>query len=236
MLLRINDLWSGYGGAPILQGISLEVAAGEFVGVFGPNGVGKTTLMRTVMGLLSTDRGELSFQDTLITRKRAEDRSKLGIAYVPQGRDIFPKLSVKENLLVGLYAHRRSKDGLDKILDQFPTLVPKLHHKGGSLSGGQQQLLALGRALIVEPELLLLDEPSEGIQPSLLDEISDVLKEVAERDRISVLLVEQNLDFAGDLVRRGYMMAGGMISRSLKKSDLAAGSKLYEEFFSGDLN
>lgn len=230
MLLVVEGLWSGYGEIPILQGVDLVVGAGEIVAVLGPNGVGKTTLMRTLAGALECHRGRVCFCGTDISRTAAHKRARLGIGYVPQGREIFSQLTVLENLLVGLYAANMSRERVDQILEEFPSLKPKLRDLGGSLSGGQQQLLALARALIIDPKFLLLDEPSEGIQPSLLDEIAEVLCRFKTKSGLSVLLVEQNLDFAGGLADRAYLMDIGRINRQLDAKELLEDSLLHKEF------
>ena len=230
MLLTVEGLWSGYGEILILQGVDLTVDTGEIVAVLGPNGVGKTTLMRTLAGALKCHRGRVSFCEEDVTRSAAHERARLGIGYVPQGREIFSQLTVLENLLVGLYAVNMSRERVDQMLEEFPSLKPKLRDLGGSLSGGQQQLLALARALIIEPRILLLDEPSEGIQPSLLDEISEVLCRFKAKNGLAVLLVEQNLDFAGALADRAYLMDIGHIKRQLEAKDLIEESALHREF------
>lgn len=230
MLLAVNDLWAGYGSAPVLQGVSMTAGAGEIVGVLGPNGVGKSTLMRTLCGALKTRRGRVEFDGNGVERLSAYERARAGVGYVPQGREIFPNLTVRENLLVGLIAQRGKRDQLDLILDEFDSLRPKLDARGGSLSGGQQQLLALARALIVKPKLLLLDEPSEGIQPSILGDIASRLLKFKREHGLSILLVEQNLDFAGPILDRAYVMERGRIKREVAKSELADSEALHREF------
>lgn len=229
MLLAVEGLWSGYGEISILQGVDLTIGAGEIVAVLGPNGVGKTTLMRTLAGALKYHRGRISFDNRDVSRTPAHERARLGIGYVPQGREIFSQLTVLENLLVGLYAVNMSRERVDKMLEEFPSLKPKLRDLGGSLSGGQQQILALARALIIEPKILLLDEPSEGIQPSLLDDISEILCRFKTKIGLSVLLVEQNLDFAGGLADRAYLMDIGRIRRQLEANEFIDGSALHRE-------
>ena len=235
MLLEAEGLWSGYGPVNILEGTGLVVGAGEIVAVLGRNGVGKTTLMRALSGALPCKRGSLTFNGVDITTSQAHERARAGIAYVPQGRQIFSQLTVRENILVGAYAqqlddatiHKR----LDGLMEDFPALRVKLRDLGGSLSGGQQQLLALARALITAPQVLLLDEPSEGIQPSVLDDICSVLKRVVARDQVSLLLVEQNLDFARRLATRGYVMDGGQIHREIQIEDGLDVDLLSQELF-----
>lgn len=230
MSLVVDNLWSGYGSIAILQGVQLVVGEGEIVAVLGPNGVGKTTLMRTLAGSLPVQRGSVHFDGRDVTAVAAHLRARAGIGYVPQGRGIFPQLTVRENLLVGLYATRQPLERLDETLHEFPALQRKLGDAGGSLSGGQQQQLALARALVIQPRLLLLDEPSEGIQPSVLDEISDILLRFKRARNLSVLLVEQNLDFAASLADRAYMMDVGRISRQLESAELSDDTALQREF------
>jgi urea ABC transporter ATP-binding protein UrtE len=235
MLLTTSDLWSGYGNVTILRGVDFNIEAGEVVAVLGRNGVGKTTLIRTLSGALPCQRGGIQLNQVEISSTAAHRRAQIGIACVPQGRQIFTQLTVAENMLVGAYAmgfdHKRIKQKMEVLMVDFPSLVPKLKHLGGSLSGGQQQLLALARALITEPRLLLLDEPSEGIQPSLLDDISRVLQAVSSRDGLSVVLVEQNLDFARQLASRAYLMESGRINGTVAITDTLDDKALDRELF-----
>jgi urea ABC transporter ATP-binding protein UrtE len=235
MLLSANNIWSGYGDITILCGAELQIDAAETVAVLGRNGVGKTTLVRALSGALPCKRGVIRFGDRDITTLPAHERAKAGIAYVPQGRQIFAQLTVMENILVGAYAARFDSARLtrltDEVLTYFQTLKPKLKELGGSLSGGQQQLLALARALMTEPKILLLDEPSEGIQPSLLDDIADVLNKVSANTGLAVLLVEQNLDFARKLATRAYLMESGSIRRSINIDEFANDRDLERELF-----
>ena len=235
MLLNASNLWSGYGDITILHGVDLHVDSGEIVAVLGRNGVGKTTLMRALSGALPCRQGGLQLEGLEISAMAAHERARLGIAYVPQGRQIFSQLTVMENILVGAYAARFDKARVSRLVEalmaDFASLRPNLKQLGGSLSGGQQQLLALARALITEPKLLLLDEPSEGIQPSLLDDISEVLRKISSRDGLAVLLVEQNLDFARQLATRGYLLESGRINRTVTISDALDDDELYRELF-----
>ena len=211
-MLQASDLRAGYGSAAVLHGINLPLAAGERAAILGRNGVGKTTLMRALSGEISPTGGTLTFQGTDLMPLRPHERARLGIAHVPQGRDIFPKLTVAENLKVGAAAVRGSADAkIDEVYDEFPLLAERRRARGGSLSGGQQQILALARALVSEPKLLLLDEPSEGIQPSILDEIAEAIDHINLARGITVLVVEQNLDFAARIAERGLIMDKGEI-------------------------
>ena len=215
-MLQASDLRAGYGSAAVLHGVSLSLAEGERAAVLGRNGVGKTTLMRALSGTISSTGGTLTFQGTDLVPLRPHERARLGIAHVPQGRDIFPKLTVAENLRVGAAAIRGSADAqIDEVYDEFPVLAERRRARGGSLSGGQQQILALARALVSEPKLLLLDEPSEGIQPSILDEIAEAIDHINSARGITVLVVEQNLDFAARIAERGLIMDKGEIIETL---------------------
>ncbi|MGF6757453.1 ABC transporter ATP-binding protein [Paraburkholderia sp. GAS42] len=235
MLLSARDVWSGYGDITILEGAGIDIDTGETVAVLGRNGVGKTTFVRALSGALPCKRGSIRLEGIDITTLAAHERAKRGVAYVPQGRQIFSQLTVMENILVGAYASgfetTRVARLIDELLSYFESLKPKLKHLGGSLSGGQQQLLALARALITEPKVLLLDEPSEGIQPSLLDDIADVLNRVSVGRGLAILLVEQNLDFARRLATRGYLMESGKIKREVKIDESSNDRELERELF-----
>ena len=220
-MLQASDLRAGYGSAAVLHGINLSLAAGERAAILGRNGVGKTTLMRALSGDISSTGGTLTFQGTDLMPLRPHERARLGIAHVPQGRDIFPKLTVAENLKVGAAAVRGPADAkLDEVYDEFPLLAERRRARGGSLSGGQQQILALARALVSEPKLLLLDEPSEGIQPSVLDEIAEAIDHINLARGITVLVVEQNLDFAARIAERGLIMDKGEIIENVAIAEL----------------
>lgn len=230
MPLIVSDLRAGYGDMPILHGVDLTIDNGSIVAILGPNGIGKTTLVRALAGLLRVHGGSVRFGGEDITRAGPPSRAKLGIGYVPQGREIFPKLTVLENLLVGVHAFGLPRSRVEEILEEFPALRPHLKKLGGKLSGGEQQLLALARALVLHPRLLLLDEPSEGIQPSIVDQIQDVLAQARTRHSLAILLVEQNLAFAGALADRAHLMERGRIAREIDPRALAEDRALYEEF------
>lgn len=220
-MLQASDLRAGYGSAAVLHGINLSLATGERAAILGRNGVGKTTLIRALSGEISPTGGKLTFQGTDLMPLRPHERARLGIAHVPQGRDIFPKLTVAENLKVGAAAVRGSADAkIDEVYDEFPLLAERRRARGGSLSGGQQQILALARALVSEPKLLLLDEPSEGIQPSILDEIAEAIDHINLARGITVLVVEQNLDFAARIAERGLIMDKGEIIENVAIAEL----------------
>ncbi len=230
-MLQASDLRAGYGSAAVLHGVSLSLAEGERAAVLGRNGVGKTTLMRALSGTISSTGGTLTFRGTDLVPLRPHERARLGIAHVPQGRDIFPKLTVAENLRVGAAAIRGSADAqIDEVYDEFPLLAERRRARGGSLSGGQQQILALARALVSEPKLLLLDEPSEGIQPSILDEIAEAIDHINSARGITVLVVEQNLDFAARIAERGLIMDKGEIIETLDIAELHDNRDLQRKF------
>jgi len=217
-LLAIEGVGAAYGMSPVLSGIALGVAAGEAVALLGRNGVGKTTLLRTIVGLHPATGGSIAFDDRPIVRLPAHRRARLGIGYVPQGRGIFPQLTVEENLSVGASALAGRTPAVTAdvapLYDLFPTLARLRARKGGVLSGGEQQQLALARALLGKPKLLLLDEPTEGIQPSIVQEIEAVLGRVQRELGVALLLVEQHLDFAWSIADRYYVMQRGTVVRA----------------------
>lgn len=212
MLLSVQALDTGYGQGRICEGIDLEVGEGELVCLLGRNGVGKTTLLKCVMGLLPVRGGEIRFDGHDLVKLPAERRAPLGIGYVPQGREIFPRLTVEENLRIGLTTGRgKGREALDAVYELFPVLKKMLRRRGGDLSGGQQQQLAIGRALVLEPKLLILDEPCEGIQPNVVHEIGEVIKRLNRERGITVLLVEQKLPFARRVADRFCVMDKGRV-------------------------
>jgi urea transport system ATP-binding protein len=213
-LLEMHDVTVGYGDGVVLSDVELRVETHQAVCLLGRNGVGKTTLLKTLMGLLRPRGGRIEFDGQDISRLTPNARARLGIGYVPQGRMIFPQLTVTDNLMVGLEAAsgRRSAVGLPSVYELFPVLEDMGKRQAGMLSGGQQQQLAIGRALIGGPRLLVLDEPTEGIQPSIVLEIRRVLRQVRERLGVSILLAEQFLDFADGLADDMYVLDGGMVA------------------------
>ncbi|PAU74267.1 urea ABC transporter ATP-binding subunit UrtE [Halomonas salipaludis] len=210
-MLKVDKLNQYYGESHTLWDLTLEVPAGECTCVMGRNGVGKTTLLKCVMGEERVADGSLRFADDIeLTRKRVEERSRLGIGYVPQGRQIFPLLSVEENLRTGLAARSDGKRSIpERIYELFPVLQEMRHRRGGDLSGGQQQQLAIGRALVIEPRMLILDEPGEGIQPNIVAQIGEVIRTLIDEDGLTVLLVEQKLPFARKYADRFVIMDRG---------------------------
>lgn len=211
-MLAVNGIDVYHGESRILIHVGLSVSAGQVVCVMGRNGVGKTTLLKSIMGLLRPRRGTIEFQGHDITHRPPYERSQLGIGYVPQGREIFPSLTVRENLVLGARRAQPAPERLDHALSLFPALGGMLAKRGGDLSGGQQQQLAMARALIADPALLLLDEPTEGIQPSIVEEIADVLRRIKEEGRRSILLIEQYLEFARSICDRFYVMDKGAMA------------------------
>lgn len=211
-MLRVTDICSSYGPVPVLTGVSIALAVGEILVLLGRNGVGKTTLMRTLVGLLKPWTGRIELDGRDITKLPPNQIARRGIAYVPQGRGIFPKLTVWENLLVGTRARSDGRENIPgEIFEHFPVLKERRNQLGGTLSGGEQQMLAIARALCGAPRLLLLDEPSEGIQPNIVHKIGEFLKEIVRPTEIAVLLVEQNLDLGLGVASRCAVMEKGTI-------------------------
>jgi len=222
MMLKVSELAAGYGRIPILSGVTFSVQEGEFVGVLGHNGMGKTTLLKTLMGFLPATSGQIWFAGVDLTNAEPHRRSRMGIGYVPQGREIFPGLSVLDNLRMGSAARGGAdRDVIAPILEDFPRLESLLDRTGGALSGGEQQLLAIARCLCGKPRLVLLDEPTEGIQPSIIDEIVETLQRLREKSGLTMILVEQNLDFIAALSQRVLIIQKGTITREARPSDLA---------------
>jgi urea transport system ATP-binding protein len=208
-MLQIDSLHQAYGGSHILRGLSFAVETGKVTTLLGRNGVGKTTLLKALMGLVPTRSGSITFDGRDITALAPHERVRAGIGYVPQGREIFPRLSVEENLLMGLATQKRGTRIPERIFDMFPVLRQMLHRRGGDLSGGQQQQLAIGRALAMGPRLLILDEPTEGIQPSIIKDIERAIRTLAQSGEMAILLVEQYYDFAESLADQYLLMERG---------------------------
>jgi len=227
VVLSVSDLHARYGRIPILNGIGLEVAAGEFVGVLGHNGMGKTTLLRTLMGFVPAQRGRIVFDGADVTREPPYARARRGLGYVPQGREIFPGLSVRDNLRMG-FVGRGVEERVDAILQTFPRLIPLLDRRGGALSGGEQQLLAIARCLAGNPTLILFDEPTEGIQPSIIEELVGVLQRLHQTQALTIVLVEQNLEFIAELATRVLLIQKGAILRELHPGELRQADVLSE--------
>ncbi len=212
-MLQVSELHQYYGGSHILRGLSFEARIGEVTCLLGRNGVGKTTLLKCLMGLIPSKEGRIDWEGKTITGYKTHQRVHSGIAYVPQGREIFGRLTVEENLLMGLsrFSAREAKEVPAFIYELFPVLLQMKHRRGGDLSGGQQQQLAIGRALATRPRLLILDEPTEGIQPSVIKEIGVVIKKLAAQGDMAILLVEQFYDFAAELADQYLVMSRGEI-------------------------
>jgi urea transport system ATP-binding protein len=215
-MLQISDLNVYYGESHILRNVDMTIPDRQMVCLIGRNGVGKTTLLKTIMGLLKPRTGKITYEGANINPKTTDNRARLGIGYVPQGRDVIPRLTVRENLLLGMEARPsgrpKNADIPDEIFDLFPVLKTMLSRMGGDLSGGQQQQLAIARALMGKPKLLLLDEPTEGIQPSIILEIEAAVRRIIEATGISVLLVEQHLHFVRQADRYYAMQKGGIVA------------------------
>ena len=229
-MLEVRALRANYGRIPILNGIDFDVAAGEVVGILGHNGMGKTTLMRALMGLIPTVGGTVTLDGKDITRAAPHTRVRNGLGYVPQGREIFPRLSVRDNLRMASAASGKREDGVvEAVLGDFPRLEPLLDREGGALSGGEQQILAIARCLCTGPRLILLDEPTEGIQPSIVEQISEMLDALRASRGLTIVLVEQNLDFVAGLSYRVLLIQKGEIVKSLDPGELRD-ADVVEEF------
>lgn len=212
-MLAVQQLEAGYGESIILRNVTLTVKPGQVVCLLGRNGVGKTTLMKSIMGLLKARGGSVAYNGTDLTKRAPGQRAKSGIGYVPQGREIFAQLSVYENLLLGLEASKTKVTSIpEEAIAKFPVLPEMYTRRGGDLSGGQQQQLAFARALASKPEVLLLDEPCEGIQPSIVDDIRDVIRSIKSDGKTAVLLVEQSLEFVKSIGDYFYILEKGAIA------------------------
>ena len=221
VLLDVIDLRAGYGGKPVLQGVDFQIREGEIVAVIGRNGVGKSTLMKTLIGLLPTDAGSINLRGAALDQLSAHNRARQGIGYVPQGRDVFPRMSVLENLRVGESISGHPVAGkLAEIYRYFPILEERADQRAGTMSGGQQQQLAIGRVLMGAPGLILLDEPSEGIQPNIVQEIARIMVELNRETGVTVVLVEQNIDMIRAMAQRCYVMDKGRIVAELDRAQL----------------
>jgi urea transport system ATP-binding protein len=219
-MLQIDNLHQYYSGSHILRGVSLQAKAGEITVVLGRNGVGKTTLLKSLMGLVPVRSGEVRFQGQTITQATPYERARAGIGYVPQGREIFARLTVHENLLMGLATQKAGTPIPPQLYELFPVLRQMLGRRGGDLSGGQQQQLAIARALAAGPKLLILDEPTEGIQPNIIKDIGKVIRMLADRGNMAIVLVEQYYDFAEELADRYVVMERGEVIASGPGSEM----------------
>ncbi|MFW5977729.1 MAG: ABC transporter ATP-binding protein [Halohasta sp.] len=228
MSLDVSGVTAGYDGTQILREVDCTVSEGEIVGIVGRNGVGKTTLLKAVMGLLEPAAGTVEFNGEDVTDEPAEGHAQRGIGYVPQGRDVFPGLTVKQNLLVGESIGDSEETLYDRVYDYFPILEERADQDAGTLSGGQQQMLAIGRALVGDPDLLLVDEPSEGVQPSIVQSITEDLKSINEDLGTTILFVEQNLSVIQGLADRCYAIDHGRMVDELDGEALADRDQLEE--------
>lgn len=224
-MLQIDNIQQYYGGSHILRGVSLEAKAGEVTVVLGRNGVGKTTLLKSLMGLVPIKGGQIRFNGTTIEKSTPYERARAGIGYVPQGREIFARLTVQENLLMGLATKKAGTPIPPQLYELFPVLQQMLGRRGGDLSGGQQQQLAIARALAPGPQLLVLDEPTEGIQPNIIKDIGRVIRQLAQTGMngqpMAIVLVEQYYDFAEELADRYVVMERGEVIASGPGSEMA---------------
>ncbi|MBM3564500.1 MAG: ABC transporter ATP-binding protein [Alphaproteobacteria bacterium] len=231
-MLRLTDLSAWYGHSHVLQGISMEVKLGEIVTLIGRNGAGKTTTLRTIMGLVDKRQGQVHFDGTEILAAPAHRRYHLGLAYVPEERRIVPGLTVLENLRLGIIAGARRNEEqmmIEKIAETFPRLKQRLHQEGTTLSGGEQQMLAIGRAMMSNPKMILLDEPSEGIMPILVDEMFDLFQRM-KIEGTTILLVEQNVERALGISDRAYIMDQGVIVHYAPAAALLADKDMQERY------
>lgn len=221
-LLDVQGLSAGYGAIPVLREVRFQVRAGEIVGVLGHNGMGKTTLMKALVGHIPSTGGSLALDGSDVTHMATHMRARLGLGYVSQGRDIFGSLTVRENLAIGAAAVGLNRvTAVERAVDEFPILGGLLDRKGGALSGGEQQILALARALCGEPRLLLLDEPTEGIQPSIVDEIEDYLVRRAKETSLAVVVVEQDVGFISAMAQRVLWLQKGTIVKEIDAASLS---------------
>jgi ABC-type branched-chain amino acid transport systems, ATPase component len=228
-MLTTTDLTVGYGDTPILRDVSLTVDEGEIVGIVGKNGAGKTTLMKALIGLLDPIDGSVTYDGTDVTDWAADERARAGVGYIPQSRDVFPDLTVEQNLLVAEGVNADAEDLLyGTVYDYFPILEERASQKAGTMSGGQQQMLAIARALVGNPDLLLLDEPSEGIQPSIVQQITEDIPSINEELGTTILFVEQNLGVIQGMAERCYAIERGTIVDELGADRLADDGALAE--------
>lgn len=219
-MLTVERLNQYYGGSHTLRDVALEAPSGAVTAVLGRNGVGKTTLLKCLAGLVPARSGSIRFDGVEVTRMPPYKRARLGLGYVPQGREIFPRLTVEENLRLGLATKPRGTPIPQRVFEMFPVLADMLHRRGGDLSGGQQQQLAIGRALAMSPKLLVLDEPTEGIQPSIMKDIERAIRELAAQGQMAILLVEQYYDFARSLADRYIVLSRGEVIKSGRGEDM----------------
>jgi len=224
LLIKIENISSGYGSTVIVNNFSFEVEQGQILSITGSNGMGKTTLMKTIMGLIEAKEGKITFKDEDITNSSPNHRSKSGIGYVPQGREIFSSLTVEQNIMLPVYTRKKlpfsPQDKLEEIYSLFPILKEKRNDNGSSLSGGQQQQLAIARALIFDPEIIILDEPAEGIQPSIVKFIGNTLLDLSKNSKKTFIVVEQNISLISQLNSDCILVEKGVLTKKLKSSEI----------------
>lgn len=224
LLIKIENISSGYGSTVIVNNFSFEVEQGQILSITGSNGMGKTTLMKTIMGLIDAKEGKITFKDEDITNSSPDHRSKSGIGYVPQGREIFSSLTVEQNIMLPVYTRKKlpfsPQDKLEEIYSLFPILKEKRNDNGSSLSGGQQQQLAIARALIFDPEIIILDEPAEGIQPSIVKFIGNTLLDLSKNSKKTFIVVEQNISLISQLNSDCILVEKGVLTKKLKSSEI----------------
>jgi branched-chain amino acid transport system ATP-binding protein len=232
-LVDVEEIHTYYGKSHILHGVSLSVGRGEVVGLLGRNGVGKSTTLKTIMGLIHPSRGKIRFEGSQITGVAAHRLARIGIAYVPEDRRIFRLLTVMENLRTGLDRHgvtdERKQQLLDKVFSYFPVLAERRNQAGGTLSGGEQQMLAIARAMMLEPKIILLDEPTEGLMPRMVSQIRDII-EVLHREGVAILLVEQNVPLTLEASQRIYIMEKGSVRHHCAASELRPGDAVIQQY------
>ncbi len=232
-LVAVEDLHTFYGKSHILHGVSLTVGSGEVVGLLGRNGVGKSTTLKTIMGLVTPSQGRVLYQGNAITGQPPHKLARLGIAYVPEDRRIFKLLTVMENLRTGLdrrgVTEARKQQLLDKLFQYFPRLAERRDQAGGTLSGGEQQMLAIARAMMLEPKIILLDEPTEGLMPRMVSQIREIIA-VLHREGVAILLVEQNVPLTLEASQRIYIMEKGVVRHHAPASELKAGDAIIQQY------
>lgn len=232
--LTARDVVTGYGDMEIVHGVNLDVDPGSIVTVIGPNGAGKSTLIKAVVGFIDTWDGTVEFGETDITDMRPDERAEQGLAFVPQSDNVFPTLTVRENLKIGSYLDQDSfGEREDEMYELFPVLSDRTDQKAGTMSGGQRQMLALARALMIDPDLLILDEPTAGVQPNLVDDILDLIREINTEHDVGVLMIEQNAERALERSDRGYVLANGEVAYDGDPRELLTDQDVIETFLGG---
>ena len=234
-LLSVDDLCAGYGKVRALHGVSLRVPQASIVCVLGANGAGKTTLLRALSGLLPVSGGQVQFDGQSIANVPAETLVRRGIAHVPQGRMVFAQLSVRDNLVLGGYTRRAAevRDDIDRVLEYFPRLKERITSRAGTLSGGEQQMLAIARGLLAKPRLLMLDEPSMGVAPILKDAIFETLRAIRDREQLTLLIVEQDADIALDIADEGYVIETGRVVMQGPAAELVGNEDIRRAYLGG---